>query len=236
MANLNFTIDQDDGLNVWIKQTLQDELTGAEFSKLENVLNKNHFQDLFSGDLSSLSNLNNKIKEFLIPTNLTALPAENDTNLEEIKKLEQKAREILIDEAWRLDFDSFKNLLQCTHINKNSNNIANVKLQNETDETKSGIFLYKETDNQAESKEESSEEVEYKIGGNLFEALRQNLIGRDFREFSECVENGTPSDDLFDKAKEILIKCLESYPILIAISKGNFGGVSIGDILKNVSK
>ena len=96
-----------------------------------------------------------------------------------------------------------------------------------------GIMLSNET-NKAAYKEESSEEVEYKIGGKLLEMLRQNLTGREFSEFSEYVENDDASNyDLFNKAKDILIKSLESYPILIAISGERvFSGIPLKDMFK----
>lgn len=231
MAELRFNISQNDGLNVWIKQTLQDNLTGEEFSKLENVLNKNSFQDLFSAferaGLSSLSNLHNKIKEFLsIHINSTVIHTENDTNLEEIKEIEQKAREILIYRVKDLNFNEFKNLLKCAHIKQNGDKCDNLKEESNKTHEDTDFFLHKEAD-KAESKEESSDGTEYKIGGNLLEMLRQNLTGREFREFSEYVENDTElncNNSLLGKAREILVKGLESYPILIAISKKEFFG------------
>lgn len=101
MANLNFTIDQDDGLNVWIKQTLQDELTGAEFSKLENVLEHSHFN-------VALNYLENKISTMLKDEASGFFTDE----VEAIKALIEKSKEILLEQADGLSADDIREICQ----------------------------------------------------------------------------------------------------------------------------
>ena len=108
MAKLNFTIDQDDGLNVWIKQTLQDELTGAEFSKLENVLENERFQNV------AISDLNDCINHWLQSGNLTGIELGMEYRTE-IKELIEKSKEILLEHADGLSADDIREICQVEH-------------------------------------------------------------------------------------------------------------------------
>lgn len=102
MANLNFTINQDDGLNVWIKQTLQDELTGAEFSKLEGVLANRYFQNI------ALDLLQDRISTMLEDK---AMGISTD-EAEAIKTLIEKSKEILLEQADGLSADDIREICQ----------------------------------------------------------------------------------------------------------------------------
>ncbi len=245
MQNKKENLGINDVFELWINHTLQDNLTGAEFDKLTDFANNLSKEDFLPNQGVVLGMAKMWAFYDISKTNKTNISEEDK---QELKSLEQKAREILIEEAKGLDFDGFKKLLECAHINQNTGkkntnqNTGEVidfrlsnktnKVSNETNQAEyAGIELYKE---ESSKKEESSEEVEYKIGGKLLEMLRQNLTGREFSEFSECVENDDASNyDLFEKAKDILIKSLESYPILIAISrKRAFVGIPLKDMFK----
>ncbi len=104
MAELSFSINQDDGLNVWIKQTLQDELTGAEFSKLENVLKNEHLQDIV------VSYSPDKISDLLPSTSLRPIGGLITDKEAEIIEIESKARNILIEKAGELDASALREI------------------------------------------------------------------------------------------------------------------------------
>ena len=101
MAELSFSINQDDGLNVWIKQTLQDELTGAEFSKLENVLKNDYFHGI------AVSDLNNYINSWLQSGNLIGMGYRM-----EIEELIEKSKEFLLEQADGLSADDIREICQ----------------------------------------------------------------------------------------------------------------------------
>lgn len=104
MAGLSFSINQDDGLNVWIKQTLQDELTGAEFSKLENVLKNDYFHGI------AVSDLNNYINSWLQSGNLIGMEYRM-----EIEELIEKSKEFLLEQADGLSADDIREICQAEH-------------------------------------------------------------------------------------------------------------------------
>ena len=126
MQNKKENLGINDVFELWINHTLQDNLTGAEFDKLTyfaNNLSKEDFlpnQGVVLG-IAKMWGFDN--------ISTTNKPNISEEDKQELKSLEQKAREILIEEAKGLDFDGFKNLLKCAHINQNT---GKKKMQSKT--------------------------------------------------------------------------------------------------------
>lgn len=96
------SVNQNDGLNVWIKQTLQDELTGAEFSKLESVLESNYFRN------SDITRLKENISNVLEGSTSYFYTDE----VEAINELIEKSKEILLEQIDGLSADNIREICE----------------------------------------------------------------------------------------------------------------------------